>query len=292
MIDKKEFEKAQRTLKSFTDKSVTEFNVSEPYAVLVKRNGPPLFKDKERTFSHFEAFTCPELHAHLGFEEAVFEFYNYNYSVLFCEPAEQGSKYDNMDIMEIISDLSGYIYKQQGKYLFEHYSRLFDEDRDYYLQYRYLNPEFSECYQQEFDRNIFSVRVFNVKPEEALTIIECLQMMNGFIIAEEWKNNTGEDISDWKDLHDVIDRFYMEMDSKVPGMYTGEWADTNKDKVKNAVSYGVMCHIDFHSEFYNYLYTNLPGWTYKDIDTIDNFDQKYICELINKKRNPPKQEVL
>lgn len=290
MIDKEAFDKAVSTLKSFTDKPVAEFDVSKPYAVLVKRDGPSLFKDDEETMLDFETFMYPGLHEQMGFGEAILEFFTYNYSVLFCEPGEKGSKYRGMDVMELVSELSGIIHMEQCAALFECYSKLFDEMRDYWPDSRNLNPEFLPYYPEEIGRKKFSVKVFNVEPENAFAIIKCLQELNFFKVAEDLKNNKGIDVSSSDDIRAVIDNFYNEMQGKLPRRYTGDLPDLCQCIVREELSYGSVYGIGFYNDFLNYYYTNLPLWEQNIVSEIKNFDEEYITELINHKRFPPKIE--
>ena len=108
------------------------------------------------------------------------------------------------------------------------------------------------------------------------------------------------EVSGEEDLRAEIDKFYKEMEGKVPFKYADEedeeeafWTTLPKERVKDAVSYGTMCVVGYYGDIYNgYYYTNIPTWTHEDVKDIENFDQEYILDLINKKRFPPKQDVL
>lgn len=292
MVDKTVLEKAEKVLHSFMDKPVAEFDVTKPYAILVKRNGPVLFKDKEETLIHLEAFQYPKLHEEFKFNEAIFEFLTYHYSILFCEPEGDNSKFNGTDALGIVSELLGTVYVNQCESLFECYRQLYNEEREYYFEYRYLNPEFQECFREEIGKSTFGVSIFNVEPENALTIIKCLQTINFFKIAEDLKNNTGEEVSSREDVRTAIDKLYAEMAGKVPLKYNDdEWTEMYRDEIKDAMSYGTIYGIDFYNDFLNYYYTNLPCWREKSVKEIDKFDEEYIMGLINNKRNPPEMEV-
>lgn len=294
MLDKSILEKAEKILRSFTDKPVTEFDISKPYAILLKRNGPSLFEDKEETLVHLENFQRPDLHKEFSFQEGIFEFTTYHYSVLFCEPEKNKSKYNGRNVLEIVSELLGTVYVNQCEKLYEYYRQLHNKDREYYIEYRYLNPDFQECFLKEIGKSTFAVTLFNVEPENALTIIKCLQTLNLFKIAEALKTNTGEEISSREDLRTAIDKLYEEMAGEVPLKYTDEeFQEGTREWIKDVVSYGTICHIDFYGDLLNlnYYYTNLPMWNETSVRKVERLDDEYIMGLINNKRNPPEIEV-
>jgi len=293
-------EKAKELLHSFMDEPVGDFDITRPYAILVERTCPPLFKDREETHCLFETFAYPELHKEFSFSEAIFEFFTYYYSVLFCEPGEKGSKYQKTNVVEMVSELSGLIHTKECESLFECYIQLFNKDRDYEYEFRHLNPDFQKNFPRVSGENKFKIRVFNVNPEDSLAIIKSLQTLNFVKVAQDLKKYAKTEVSGEEDLRAEIDKFYKEMEGKVPFKYADEedeeeafWTTLPKERVKDAVSYGTMCVVGYYGDIYNgYYYTNIPTWTHKDVKDIANFDQEYILDLINKKRFPPKQDVL